>query len=323
MFFDAHSDIWTDVTIRRLRGETDVLRQHHLPRLRKGNVEGSIFVIWVDPPYDADPVARTRDILSAVRAEIAECDDITIVHNYDEMLAAKEAGKFYVFIGIEGLSAIGTDLSKIDEYYAFGARHAMLTWNEVNPLGTGAKGDPACGLTALGLEACRRIQDKKMLLDVSHLSEKSFWDLVKVATAPICASHSNAKALCGAARNLSDDQLRAIRDLDGVVGLNSFNLFIHDDPAQQTVQNLARHAAHMVDVIGVEHVGCGFDFFEFLPQNTLGSMTAADSPVCIGMEDASRIGSLFGELKKLGMSDAELELIARKNFQKLIQKTMA
>ena len=106
MFFDAHSDIWCDVTTRRLRGETDILRKHHLPRLRKGGVEGSILVIWVDPPYDKDYVKRTQQIMTCVDAEVKECDEIQIVHTYDEMMQANKAGKIYIFKGIEGLAAI-------------------------------------------------------------------------------------------------------------------------------------------------------------------------------------------------------------------------
>ena len=100
MFFDAHSDIWCDVTTRRLRGETDILRKHHLPRLRKGGVEGSILVIWVDPPYDKDYGKRTQQIMTCVDAEVKECDEIQIVHTYDEMMQANKAGKIYIFKGI-------------------------------------------------------------------------------------------------------------------------------------------------------------------------------------------------------------------------------
>ncbi|MEG1917873.1 MAG: membrane dipeptidase [Oscillospiraceae bacterium] len=322
MIFDAHSDILTDVTVHRLRGETDVLKNRHLARLRKGNVEGSIFVIWVDPPYDTDHLARTRQIMDAANAEIASCDDIRVVHSYAEMQQAKADGKLYVFLGVEGMAAIGEDLSLIDMYYDFGARHAMLTWNEENALATGARGNPDRGLTDLGRGAIRRMEDKRMLVDVSHLNEKSFWDVVKTATKPICASHSNAKALCSAARNLTDDQLRAVRDLDGVVGLNAFNLFVDDDPTKQDVAHLARHAAHMIDVMGIEHVGCGFDFYEFLESETIGSMTDTGSPSVIGMEDASKINCLFTELNKLGLTAREQELLSYENFQNLIRKTV-
>ena len=224
MFFDAHSEIWCDVTTRRLRGETDILRKHHLPRLRKGGVEGSILVIWVDPPYDKDYVKRTQQIMTCVDAEVKECDEIQIVHTYDEMMQANKAGKIYIFKGIEGLAAIGEDLSKIDKYYDFGCRHAMLTWNEANALGAGALSGQSYGLTAAGKEAAKLIQAKGMLLDVSHLNDAGFWDIVKLAKKPIVASHSNSRVMCDVPRNLTDDQLRAIRDLDGVVGLNSFNI---------------------------------------------------------------------------------------------------
>ena len=323
MFFDAHSDIWCDVTTRRLRGETDILRKHHLPRLRKGGVEGSILVIWVDPPYDKDYGKRTQQIMTCVDAEVKECDEIQIVHTYDEMMQANKDGKIYIFKGIEGLAAIGEDLSKIDKYYDFGCRHAMLTWNEANALGAGALSGQSYGLTAAGKEAAKLIQAKGMLLDVSHLNDAGFWDIVKLAKKPIVASHSNSRVMCDVPRNLTDDQLRAIRDLDGVVGLNSFNIFVDHDPAKQTVENLARHAEHMINIMGIDHVGCGFDFFEFIEdEETMGSMAASSTPAVKGMDDASQIPNLFKVFEKMGLSQEERDKIARLNFQAVVKKTI-
>lgn len=320
MYFDAHSDIWCDVTNRRLKGETDVFRKHHLERFRKGGVEGSIFVIWVDPPYDVDYAARTKQIMDSARAEIAECDAIRIVHTYDEMMQAKADGKIYIFIGVEGMAAIGSDLNKIDEYYDFGARHAILTWNEANALGAGALSGKDYGLTETGALAARKVQDKGMVLDVSHLNDAGFWDVAKLATKPFIASHSNARTLCDVPRNLTDDQLRAIRDANGVVGLNAFNLFIDDDPARQTVDKLAQHAAHMVNVMGIDHVGCGFDFFEFIEsEETMGTMTDTGNPSTIGLEDCSQIPNLFACFEKMGMSREDQEKIAYRNFQRVIK----
>ena len=310
--FDAHSDIWSDVTAHRLAGGTSVLRRRHMDRLAKGGVEGSIFVIWVDPPYDAAPMARTRDIMAAVRAELGEDGAVTVVHTYEEMMAARDAGKFYVFIGIEGLAAIGEDLERIDWYYEFGARHAGLTWNEANALATGVNGDPGRGLTGAGRAAVRKIQEKHMLLDMSHINERSFWDVVDTAAAPIAATHSNCRALCDVPRNLTDEQLRAIRDLKGFVDL---------DPARQDVEHLARHAAHMVDVMGIEHVGCGFDFFEFLGQDAMGSMTDV-SPSTAGLADSSQVPNLFACFERMGMTSAEMEKIAFGNFHSLIRRVI-
>jgi len=319
--FDAHSDIWSDVTVQRLAGESDVLRRRHMDRLAKGGVEGSVFVIWVDPPYDTDHMARTKDIMASVRAELQESDAVTVVHSYEEMQAARAAGKFYVFIGVEGLAAIGEDVGLIDWYYDFGARHAGLTWNEANALATGVLGDPDRGLTDAGRAAVRRIQDKHMLLDMSHINEKSFWDVVDAASAPILATHSNCRALCDVPRNLTDEQLRAIRDLKGVVGLNSFNLFVDPDPAKQDVEHLAQHAGHMIDVMGIDHVGCGFDFFEFLGQDAMSSMTDS-SPSTIGLADCSQIPNLFACFERMGMTRAEMEKIAFGNFHDLIRRVI-
>ena len=130
MYFDAHSDIWTDVTVKREHGEKNVLKNHHLDRLRAGQVEGSIFVIWVERPDIQDYAIRTAQIKQAILDETAECDEVQIVHTVAEMKQARDAGKFYIWIGIEGMAAIGDDVSKVDEYYNCGCRHGMLTWNQ-------------------------------------------------------------------------------------------------------------------------------------------------------------------------------------------------
>ena len=128
--FDAHSDIWTDVTIKRLKGETNVFHNHHFERLQKGGVEGTILVLWVDPPHIRDYAKRTHEIFSCVSDEIAEAKDFRIVKTYDEMMKAREDGVFYIMIGVEGMAYASYDptFAKLDEYYDFGARHGMLTW---------------------------------------------------------------------------------------------------------------------------------------------------------------------------------------------------
>ncbi|WP_324822648.1 dipeptidase [Sinanaerobacter sp. ZZT-01] len=320
MVFDGHSDIWSDVTIRSLRGETDILRKYHLPRLREGQIEGSIFVIWVDPPYDKEPYKRTLQIIDAVKKEIAVCDEIVIVKNYEQMMKAKGEGKFYIFIGLEGLSSVGENLRLIDEYYDFGARHAMLSWNEQNALATGVQGDPSRGLTSLGKQAVKKIMDKNMIMDVSHLNEKSFWDVVSMAQAPIIASHSNARALSNAERNLTDEQLLEIRNLDGLVGINSFNRFVSLDLSEQTVDNLLKHIVYICNKIGVEHVGFGFDFFEFMSVDSMRSYSDQDTSYTAGLEDCSKVPALLEKMRKTGFSDEEIDAISYKNFHRIIKK---
>lgn len=322
MIFDGHSDIFSDVTIRRLLGETQVIKNHHLTRLRKGGVEGGCFVIWIDPPFDKEPSIRLEQILKATKDEMAECEDAVLVHNMAEIEAARKAGKFFILLGMEGLSGIGEDLDQIHRLYDFGVRHAMLTWNEQNLLATGVQGDPYRGVTELGKKAIRMIQEKHMIMDVSHLNERSFWDVMHMAEGPILASHSNAKALAPAARNLSDEQLLAIRDTKGLIGLNSFNLFVSQNLNEQTVDNLVKHASYIADKIGVEHLGFGFDFFEFLSTESMKSYSDQDTSYTVGLEDCSKIPDLLLKMKAAGFTEKELEMISYRNWFSLIQKVL-
>ncbi len=322
-WFDAHSDIWDDVTNRRAAGETDVLRRHHLPLLNEGGVEGSIFVMWVDSLQEKDHGGKFRQILAAVKDELAETTAVVPVRNYGEMMAAREAGKFYVFLGLEGLCGIEENVEMIDELHAFGCRHASLTWNEENALATGALGDPGRGLTALGREAVRKLEKNRMIVDVSHANDKTFWDVMELSSAPLMASHSNSRALCNAARNLTDDQLRAIRDNGGVVGLNSYQFFISEQAEQQTAEQLTRHLAHMIEVCGIDHIGCGFDFIDFLPGTTNDQFYQDGFPIGTkGLENCTKLPHFHRCLQELGLSDAEIRKIAYGNFHDLIRRTV-
>lgn len=322
MIFDGHSDIFSDVRYKREAGETQVLKNRHLERLQKGGITGGCFVIWADTFNGLDPKDEMNAIIKGLKEEMAETKEFVLVHNTAEIKAAEAAGKFAVLLGIEGLAGIGEDLNKIDELYDLGARHAMLTWNEENALATGVKGNPDRGVTELGKQAIKKIQDKKMILDVSHINEKSFWDVMDVTTAPILASHSNAKALASAARNLTDDQLLAIRDTKGLVGLNAFNDFVSDVRAEQTVDGLVRHASYIADKIGVEHLGFGFDFFEFLNTDFMKSYSDQDDSLLKGLEDCSKVPVLIEKMKKAGFTDKDLEMISGGNWLNLIQRVM-
>ncbi len=317
--FDGHSDILTDVTIRRLRGEDHVIERLHLDRLRRGGTKGAIFVIWVDPPFERNPAERTAEIMRCAAEEFKEASGFCVVRNYQEMLDAVERGEFYIFLGIEGLAAIGSDVDRIDMYYDFGCRHAMLSWNEENALATGVRGNPDRGLTEAGRRAVRRIFDKKMIMDVSHLNEKSFWDAAGCASGPVAASHSNAMSLCRAARNLTDEQLKEIGRSGGIVGVNAYPGFVDERPDFRTVERLAEHAAYIADLIGIEHVGCGFDFIEFLERGPVSSSTDESKDQLRGLEDSSKVQEFFSQLRAKGMTGEELEMVAYKNWHRLIE----
>lgn len=321
-YFDGHCDIWADITIKRLRGETDVFHNHHFPQMQEGNVEGGMFVIWVDPPHDKDYEKRTHEQYQCITDEIATCKDFRIVKSYDEIMKAREDGIYYVMIGVEGMAYASHDpsLARIDEYYDFGARHGMLTWNECNAFGNSAASGSTEGLTDLGKAAMKKMQDKGMIVDTSHLNEAGFWDIAKLTEKPFIASHSNCKALRDVPRNLTDDQLRAIRDANGLVGLNSFGGFVDDDADKQDVEHLANHAEHMIDIMGIDHVGCGFDFNNYLGDRNDPTVFSGLDDILIGMENSGKIPELFKIFERRGMSVADMEKIAYKNWHRVIKE---
>lgn len=153
------------------------------------------------------------------------------------------------------------------------------------------------------------MQKLHIIPDVSHTGDRTFWDILELAEGPVVASHSNCRALCDVRRNLTDDQLRAIRDTGGVVGVNVYHGFVHPEPEMQTAAMLARHAAHMAEVMGVEHVACGFDFCTYLGPGNEG---------CAGMEHCGETGNFFLELEQAGFSAPERRAIAMENWLRVL-----
>lgn len=318
MIFDGHCDIFTDVLRRRLCAETQVLAHSHLPKLRAGGIRGGCFVLWVDPPFTDDSAARMAQLLSAVAAEMAECNEAALVTSATEIESVAATERFPILLGVEGLSAIGENVDAIDRLHAFGARHAMLTWNEANALATGAKADPSRGLTELGRRALARLEDLHMLVDVSHLNDRSFWDVLATVHGPIVASHSNARALAEHPRDLTDDQLRAIAETGGLVGLNANKNLVSPDPAQQTVDQFVRHAVHIAELVGVRHLAFGFDFNEYLADDATTSYNDGGNPNVPGLEDARHTPAFIEALRRAGFSERELAQISWQNWLRVI-----
>ncbi|MFR2389271.1 dipeptidase, partial [Intestinibacter bartlettii] len=183
MIFDCHSDLFTDVTVKMLKGEKDIIKNHYLDELKNANLIGGIYVIWIDPPYDKCPQKRVKQVVECLTEEInSNSDIIKQIKQFSDFEVALKQDKLSVLVGMEGLSYIGEDVDMLHYFYdVVGARHASLTWNEQNALATGVGGDPLRGLTDSGKNAVRKLEELKMILDVSHANEKSFWDIMNIA----------------------------------------------------------------------------------------------------------------------------------------------
>lgn len=325
MIFDCHSDTFTHITLKRSKKEHNIFKNYHLDNFRKGNLCGGIFVIWIDPPYDKNPSLRSKEIVCAIKDEIKESEDIiNIVKSYKDIGKGFIRSKIDIIIGIEGLSPIGSDLDKINYFYdEVHARHSSLTWNEENELATGVCGDDNRGLTLLGKNAVKRLEDLNMLVDVSHLNEKSFWDLMSVSSKPVIASHSNTKALCDVKRNLSDDQLKAIADSGGIIGLNGFNGFVSHNKNKQNLEGYVDHIDYISNLVGVDYISLGFDYCDYLDSSTLSSFSGnVDNPNISNLKCASQSNNVLQELRKRGYSEDEIDKITHRNIFRVIENVL-
>ena len=183
-------------------------------------------------------------------------DQIVRCKNEADARAAIGSGKCGAFLSIEGAEAISCDPGKLELACAQGVRMIAPAWNAQNALtGSCMTGG---GLTAQGKEFARRAQKLGMILDVSHISEKAFWDLCDITEKPFVASHSNSRAICKHVRNLTDEQFKALCEAGGTAGLNLYGAFLRDE-GRPTLEDVWRHIEHFLELGGDGHIALGGD----------------------------------------------------------------
>ena len=288
--FDLHADSMMDVSNRMGTGETDVRNKYHLPQYKPGDVGAIIYALWTTNEFDelaeyfTEPPGTAQQtlirVLSRFFRELKNTDTVEMALNASDIERISAEGKVPFLLGLEGFYGFNGELGMVDVMYDLGFRHGMLTWNDDNEFASGVEfSGKDNGLTDLGIQAIKRMEELHMLIDVSHASEKTFWDIMGHTNCPVIASHSNAWSLCSADRNLKDEQIRAIAERGGVIGLNTWKGFICDDMETATVRDLAKHARYIADLVGTEYVACGFDFCDYFDENdgTPGIMNAGES----------------------------------------------
>jgi membrane dipeptidase len=263
---DAHSDVFCDVARRRLLGETQVLSRLHVPAWRAGGINVVITTLYTEPEHKPDrALRRALTLLGAALNDIAETPDVALCRTRTEIDAALAQEQIAFILAMEGGEPIQDGIESLRVFYDLGVRVLGLTWNQRNLLAEGVGEERAAGgLTELGREMVAEANRLGVILDVSHLSVKSFWDLIEVSSTPVIASHSNAKALCGHRRNLDDEQLQAVVTSGGFIGINGVADFICDDGSQADLERMLDHVDYIVERVGAEHVGLGPDFVDYL-----------------------------------------------------------
>ncbi len=281
--FDTHSDMLYDLWICKCKGINNRFKNYHLPQLKNSVIKGSLFTMY--SPNDFNLIEACSIALKEL--EEAEIKD------------------FKIMLGLEGLRNL-KKIEDIDILYNMGFRHAMLTWNEENIYATGAKADPNNGLKELGVELLKHMQDKNMIIDLAHLNEKSFYEALNVVNKNIIYSHGNCKSLCGHVRNVTDDQMRALKKVDGLLGLTLANNFVSSNKEEQTMEMFLEHVKHALEIMGVDNICFGFDFMDYLDDFPNSNLECVNN--------ATLSYRIIEGLESIGLSREDINKICYDNF---------
>jgi membrane dipeptidase len=341
--FDGHNDTLLSFYERERGAERTFFDRSEtghldLPRARAGGFGGGFFAVYIPPdpalpkperlelpiemplpaPLELTYAQRTTIALAALlfRIEAESSGQVKVVRTAAALAECLRDGVLAAILHFEGAEAIDSDLNALEVFYQAGLRSIGLVWSRPNAFAHGVpfafphSPDTGPGLTDAGRDLVRACNRLGIMIDLSHLNEQGFWDVAKLSAAPLVATHSNAHALCPSSRNLTDKQLDAIKESDGMVGLNFAVGFLREDGKNDPdtpLDVMVRQIDYLVERLGIDRVGFGSDF------------DGAKVPRDLG--DAAGLPKLIAALRERGYDDAALRKIAHENWVRVLRKT--
>ncbi|MGI6658261.1 MAG: dipeptidase [Dethiobacteraceae bacterium] len=290
---------------RNERGHID------LPRLQEGGVALQFFALFIEPefkPYQT--VTRVLQLAEHFLAEMEKnCAHVQIVKTQQDLDDARAQRKLAALMTLEGAEPLEGGVEILHILYRLGLRGVGLTWNQRNGLADGVGvGAGAGGLTELGKDMVREMNRLGIIVDGAHLAPRAFYDLLETSNKPVVITHANAYQLCAHPRNLTDEQLRALRDQGGVIGLTFFPTFIVEQgPA--SLADLLDHFCYIADRFGTELLGVGADYDGI-------ESTVTELP------DVSKLPLLVKGLQDRGFTEKEVRQIMGENFLRIVRSTL-
>lgn len=326
MIFDLHCDTIWKISEAKRKGEEIRLRKSYLQideeKLIKGNYFAQCFAIYIPNQYP-DPFQRCLHDVEIYHDQIQQSRVLAPVYDYSDFEKNAKSGKISAVLTMEDGCPIGENFDNLYALYHKGVRMICLLHNLVNPIGNPnfgryfADGSPdttianeATGLTDFGRELVKEMNKLGIVIDLSHLSDKGFYDVAELTEKPIVASHSNARSICAHVRNLTDDMLYKLAENGGVTGINYANRFMHDNETlgKHTSECALQHIRYIKKKIGIDHIALGSDFDGIDPD--------------IEISDASKISLMIAALEKDGFSTEEIEKITYKNALRVFKENM-
>lgn len=326
MIFDLHCDTIWKLSEAKKRGEDVCLKKSLLQideeKLVKGNYYAQCFAIYIPNKYP-DPYERCLHDIAIFKEEIEKSQVLAPVFQYEDFEKNAKNGKISAVLTMEDGCPIEENFDNLHTLYGLGVRMICLLHNLINPIGFPNFGryfedgspdrtvaNTTTGLTDFGRALVKEMNKTGIVVDVSHLSDKGFYDVIELSDKPIMASHSNTRSVCGNIRNLTDDMLYKLADNGGVTGINYAKHFMNDDQerGRKTVECSVEHIKYIKKKIGVDHIALGSDF-DGIDAN-------------IEFSDASKMGLLLTALEKEGFTTDEIEKISYKNALRVFKANM-
>jgi len=311
--FDGHCDtILEIINHKRSLGSRASTGHLDIPRLKEGGVNIQVFAVFIEDIYKPDKsLKRSLQLIDYFFSEIEKNQDkISLVTNYNQIKEVNKAGKIAAILSIEGGEALEGDLAVLRALYKLGVRLLTLTWNQRNQIADGLnESRTGGGLTEFGSKVIDEMNRLGMLIDISHLSEAGFWDVVKCSKTPIVASHSNCYTLCPHRRNLKNEQIKAIADKDGVIGITFVPKFLTQDNRKATVEDVIKHIDYLVEKVGVDYVGLGSDF-------------DGTNSLPLDLESVDKIPNITIGLDKRGYKEEDIKKILGGNFIRVFKEVV-
>lgn len=275
--FDAHCDTLT--TLNDSEDLYDAERNFNIKQAEQYDYFTQVVDIWVDISRDHVD-ERVEIYLKKFYRELEKNPALHLIRTKDDIVKCKKGVNF--ILGIEGGEAIGRDIRRVSALYEQGVRLITLTWN--NPYAISdtcvhtaeklnGEEDYSAGLTRFGKDVVHEMNRLGMMIDVSHLSDQGFYDVAEISNKPFIASHSNARALCGHPRNLTDDMFKLLIAKGGVAGINFYHRFLREDGKIAGIDDITAHIEHFMALGGQKNVGIGTDFdgIDYLPEHISGT----------------------------------------------------
>lgn len=256
------------------------------------------FAVCIEEEFPGNPFTQCENIIKNFKEQLNK-------HNIPVMKDKFTQGKINAILALEGGVCLEGSIENIEKFYNMGVRIITLTWNYENELGFGAVTGSKQGLKEFGKKAIREMNRLKIATDVSHLNEAGFFDALYLSEIPVIASHSNSRKICDNLRNLTDEQFTALTEKGGVVGINSYPLFLNNTP-KAGIKDIIKHIEHFMSLGGENNIclGCDFDGIDYKTEN---------------LEDAGCYFNLINELAKLNYSEEKIAKITYKNLNNYLK----